>query len=252
MIFYGGGQWSVGGRLDAVDGGTLTEVPGNGNTGFEGASSSQYDYDSRFNSFELNYNIKSRMQKDRMELEPSGHWVRRAQPSVTRTLMAGIRYFDLNESFDWDAFGIDNDADATTAAQSGFYNVTTDNDLIGPQLGLGFTYETPRWSLGLNTKGGVFLNHTDVHSRFEVTGGVTSGNNDIEVDNLSFMLESALTAKWHIRPNFSIRTGFEILYASSVAQASDQLNFIPVSTSQVVANGDAAYMGGVLGFEGYW
>lgn len=263
MIFYGGGQWSNSGRLDAVAGGTLSTVPSFGslpaaaltnslNIDFDGATSSQYDYDSRFNSFELNYSVKSRMRKDRMELEPSGHWVRRAQPSVSRSLMAGIRYFDLNESLNWDAFGIDDDNDATTAAQSGNYNVVTDNDMIGPQVGIGWTYETARWSLGLNTKGGMFLNHTDVESDFEVTGGVTSGSNDITVDNLSFVMESALVAKWHLRPNFSLRTGFEILYATSVAQASEQLNFIPVSTSQVIASGDATYMGGIIGFEGYW
>ena len=269
FIGYGGGQWSQSGRLDAVGTGTL-QVGGystlqatgrpeieqisldQGNISFDGATSMEYDYDSRFNNFELNYHVKSRMLKDRMELEPSGQWVRRAQPSQSRSFIAGIRYFNLSEDFDWNAFGIDDDNNAATAAQTGNYRVRADNDLIGTQLGFSWTYETARWSLGLKNKSGMYINRTDVESSFEVTGGVTSGDNDIREDNLSFITEGSLIGKWHLRPNFSLRAGLEILYVSSVAHASEQLNFVPVSTSQVVANGDSTYMGGLIGFEGYW
>ncbi len=269
FVAYGGGQWSQSGRLDATGTGTLfvgsytilenenridtVRFPIDlGNVSFDGATSMQYDYDSRFNNFELNYHVKARMRKDRMELEPSGHWVRRAQPSVSRSLIAGVRYFNLSEDFDWDAFGIDDDNNAATASQTGNYRVRTDNDLIGTQLGFSWTYETARWSLGLKNKSGMYINRTDVESSFNVTGGVTSGDNDIRVDNLSFISEGSLIGKWHLRPNFSLRAGLEIMYVSSIAHASEQLNFIPVSTSQTVAAGDSTFMGGLIGFEGYW
>ena len=255
FILYGGGQWTKGGRLDAVNGGTLTVsslVSNSSLNSFTGATSMEYDYDSRFNNFELNYHVKSRMRKDRMELEPSGQWVRRAQPSQSRSFIAGIRYFNLSEDFDWNAFGIDDDNNAATDPQTGNYRVRADNDLIGTQLGFSWTYETARWSLGLKNKSGMYINRTDVESSFEVTGGVTSGDNDIREDNLSFITEGSLIGKWHLRPNFSLRAGLEILYVSSVAHASEQLNFIPVSTSQTIANGDSTYMGGLIGFEGYW
>ena len=82
-----------------------------GNTSFDGALSSQFRYDSRFNSFELNYRVKERMGRDHVEMEPSGHWVRRAGPSVSRSLLAGFRFFDLNEDFDWTASDIDTNGD---------------------------------------------------------------------------------------------------------------------------------------------
>ncbi len=268
FVAYGGGQWSQSARLDAVNGGTLsvgftTATPASlsssvlttiagGNPSFSGATSMQYDYNSRFNNFELNYHVKSRMRKDRMELEPSGQWVRRAQPSTTRSFIAGVRYFNLSEDFGWDAFGIDDDNNIATDPQTGNYRVRADNDLIGTQLGFSWTYETARWSLGLKNKSGMYLNHTDVHSDFEVTGGVTSGNNDIAVDNLSFITEGSLIGKWHLKPNFSLRAGLEIMYVSSVAHASEQLNFVPVATSQSIATGDSTFMGGLIGFEGYW
>lgn len=262
FIAFGGGQWSQSGRLDAVGDGTLNVgsysngilAPNNpidqGNPSFDGATAMQYDYNSRFNNFELNYHVKSRMLKDRMELEPSGHWVRRAQPSISRSLIAGIRYFDLNEDFNWDAFGM---TDTNGDIQSGNYRVKTDNDMIGTQIGFTWNYETARWSLGLANKSGMYLNHTDVESNFAVTGGGASGNNDSSVDNLSFITEASVIGKWHLMPNFSLRAGLEILYVSSVAHASEQLNFIPVSSGQsAIVNGDSTFMGGTFGFERYW
>lgn len=270
FIAFGGGQWSQSGALDAVGAGTLSvgayseaslaasgriqvvRFPmDNGNVSFDGATSMRYDYESRFNNFELNYHVKSRMSKDRMEMDPSGRWTRRAKPSITRSLMAGIRYFDLNENFDWNAFGIDADNDGNTPAESGTYNIRTDNDLIGTQLGFSWNYERPRWSLGLLHKSGMFLNHTNLVSNFEVTGGVTSGNNEVEVNNLSFITEGRLIGKYHVLQNLSIRVGMEALYVSSLANAAEQINFAPVS-SQIVDDGDSVYLGGSIGFEGYW
>ncbi|MCG8450609.1 MAG: BBP7 family outer membrane beta-barrel protein [Pirellulales bacterium] len=253
MVFYGGGQWSQEARLDATAGSTLAVLNaiGRGFPSFDGATSTQFSYDNRFNSIEMNYHVKSRMLRDRMELEPSGHWVRRAQPSNTRSLLAGIRYFDVDENFAWDAFGIaDTDADMIT--ETGNYRVRSDNDMIGTQFGFSFTHERARWSLGLQSKGGIFWNHTNVVSNFAVTGGGTSGSSVTEVDNLSFITEGSIIGKWHLRPNFSLRAGLEILYVSSIAHAVEQVNFIPVSTDQSVATGDSTYMGGSFGFEGYW
>ena len=263
-IFYGGGEWTRGGRLDAVNGGTLTVNPRltggtltvngvvGGNPSFSGATSMQFDYDTRFNSFEMNYHVRSRMDRDRMEMEPSGQWVRRAQPTVSKSLMAGIRYIDLNESFDWDAFGIDDDDNPATDPQSGTMRNRADNELFGSQVGGSWTYETARWSFGLQTKTGMFLNRSDLHSQFNITGGISSGNNRIKVDNISFLTEGSFVGKWHLSPNFSLRAGGEIMYLTSIVHATEQINFTPVATSANVSNGDSPFMGALIGFEGYW
>jgi hypothetical protein len=268
FVAFGGGQWTQTGRLDATSGGTLnvgayniveSEIGFNtvrfpldqGNDSFDGATAMQYDYNSRFNDFELNYHVKSRMEKDRMELEPSGHWVRRAQPSVTRSMIAGIRYFEMDEDFNWDAFGIDR---GNASLDSGNYRVKTDNNLIGTQIGFNWTYETSRWSLGMANKSGMYWSHTNVDSSFNITGaGGIAGDNDSSVDNLAFISEGSLLAKWHLLPNFSLRAGLELLYVSSIAHASEQLNFIPVSSgSSAIVEGDSTFMGGTIGFERYW
>ena len=258
FIAYGGGQWSQNGRLDA----NLTNSLGTtslqtdirvsrGNIGFDGATSTQFEYGSRLNSFELNYHVSSRMTRDRMELEPSGAWVRRAQPSATWSLIAGVRYFDLTENLNWNAFGIpDNNGD--TNLEVGTYDVRADNDMVGTQLGFSWSHERARWSVGAEMKGGIFLNHSEVTSAFEVSGNVTSGNNRIEDDNLTLLTDGSVHAKWHLRPNVSLRLGLELMFLTSLSLAPNQINFAPVSTAENIVQANAAYMGGSIGLETYW
>ncbi len=264
FVAYGGGEWSQNGRLDAVTGNDINNIPGQtsntlsvapiqdrGNLSFDGATSSQYQYDSRFNSFELNYHVSMRMQRDRMELEPNGSWVRRAQPSVSWSLFAGMRYIDINENLDWDAFGIP-DANNDTELEDGTYDILTNNDMVGTQLGFSWTHERARWSLGARAKGGIMLNNSDVKSDFNVTGNFTSGSNRIDDNNISFLTDAGVMAKWHLRPNVSLRVGLELMFLTSLSLAPDQINFAPVSTSENIVAGDVAFLGGSIGLETYW
>ena len=258
MILYGGGQWTQQENLVANPNNILQTtsliVPvtlGGGNDDFTGATRSQYRYDSRFNSVELNYHLKTRMLKDRIEMEPSGHWVRRAQPTVTRSFLAGVRYFDLNEDIDWDAFGIP-DADNDTNLESGNYVVRIDNDLIGTQLGFSWNYETARWSAGMRSKAGMYLNRLDLRSSFLVTGDLTQGSTNLDEHNLSFISETAGIFKWHLRPNLSLRASLEVLFLASMATAERQIDFIPSGSPSITHTSDIVYLGGAIGLEQYW
>ena len=99
---FGGGQWSQEASLAANTNNDLNStslfvpvVIDGGNLSFDGATNMNYRYDGRINSFELNYLVKDRMGDDHLELEPSGHWVRRAGPSFSRHFLAGLRFVDI-------------------------------------------------------------------------------------------------------------------------------------------------------------
>lgn len=191
------------------------------------------------------------MLKDRMELEPNGQWVRRAQPTRSYSMLAGLRYFSLDESLNWIAFGIPPQV-ASDPSETGTYNIRIGNHLIGTQLGLSTAYETARWSLGAQTKGGMYVNMMDLQSSFAVSGGGTSGDSDLEADNLSFIGEAGLLGKYHIRPNLSLRVGVEVMFLSHVAVAPDQISFTPSGKNSISYGSDNIYLGGSLGFESYW
>jgi hypothetical protein len=251
FLVFGGGNFSQEGRLDEPDGlFTPTRISGP-NISFTGATSSQYRYDSFFNSFELNYHVHSRMMKDRMELEPNGNWVRRAQPTNTLSFLAGMRYFNLDEHLFWQAFGIPNPDDASVN-ETGVYDIKTGNNLIGTQLGLSSSYDTARWSIGGSVKGGMYLNMIDLDSSFSVSGGVTSGSTDKQSDNLAWVGQAMAYGKYHIRPNLSLRTTLEVMHLTSVALAPSQIDFVPSGSPFVSQNNDDVYLGGSIGFESYW
>jgi hypothetical protein len=189
--------------------------------------------------------------KDRMELEPNGDWVRRAQPTTTRSFLAGLRYFNLDEHLNWTAFGIPN-PDDNALTETGLYDIRTGNNMIGTQMGVSSSYDTARWSIGGEVKGGMFVNMIDLDSSFSITDGVTSGSNDLQRDNISWVGEAKVIGKYHIRPNFSIRTAFEVMHLAGIALATSQIDFVPSGSPFVSQNNDAVYLGGSIGFEGYW
>jgi hypothetical protein len=260
---YGGGEWTQQATLNinphndfSTDSLIIPAIADGGMTSFDGATKSSFRYDSRFNNFELNYRVKDRMDRDLMEMEPSGRWVRRARPSITRSFLAGIRFFDFNEGLDWTASGIDpNDVGAN---DHGAARVLVDNNLFGTQLGFSHMYETARWSGGVKTKGGMFFNIIDARNTFLRTLNRTDDevfyDSTLEADELSFIGEAALLGKWHLRPNFSLRASLEVLFVSSVASAPKQLPgvFIPGGPPTISSNSDSTWLGGSIGFEGYW
>jgi hypothetical protein len=250
FVAFGGGNWSQEGQIASDDGLSVPFRLRGPNIAFDGALSSQYRYDSWFESFELNYHVKQRMLKDRMELQPNGQWIRRAQPSRTFSYLAGLRYFNLDEHLNWQAFGIP-DGNNDTIDEDGTYRIKTSNHMFGTQLGLSQTYETARWSIGGRVKGGMYLNLVNLDSAFDITNTV-NGATDLDREKLSWIGEASLIGKYHIKPNFSLRAGLELMHISSVALAPNQIDFLPSGNNLISMGNESVYMGGSIGFEGYW
>lgn len=253
--WWGDGHWNQEAQMQAA---TADGTVANGlqvsdfidrlNPSFDGASFSRFVYESHLDSLEWNYHVKQRMSRDRMELQPSGQWVRKASNTLTYSYLAGLRYINMREALDWSASGI---PDAGGPTVDGRYFVTTDNNLLGTQLGGSIATERDRWSLELMAKAGGYWNAMDTNTLFNV--GTTAGNQaNGEEDTLAFVGEARVTGRWHIKPNLSIRAGLEILFIDSIALAPFQVNFIQNSNLPIVESGDSVYMGTSLGVEGYW
>jgi len=93
-----------------------------------------------------------------------------------------------------------------------------------------------------------------LNSRFQVgeTMITNSGATNAEEDDLSFVSEAQLMAKWHLRPNVSLRAGLEMLFIDSIALAPYQLNFIPGGYDQIANSGDSVFLGTSFGVESHW
>ena len=130
--------------------------------------------------------------------------------------------------------------------------ISTDNDLFGLQLGHSLLYDSDRWSVELMGKGGVYHNHMVAETEFDVTN---NPNNSFTTYNsqsaISFIGEFQLIARYHLRPNLSLRAGWEMMYLTNIAHAPDQLTFSP-DEGRFSGKGDPFYNGALFGLEGYW
>ncbi|MCI0335488.1 MAG: BBP7 family outer membrane beta-barrel protein [Planctomycetes bacterium] len=245
---FGGGDW----QQDRVITSTVNfglQVPfyiDGFNRSFDNSTRQTIDYGSDYKSFELNYRVKQRLGRDQLVMDANGQWHRAAHSGFERDYLAGLRFMNLGESLDWQA------EDIVVLGDDGRYQVETDNDMIGFQLGGGFTYQAPRWSIGISCKGGIFANDATGQTILDFTA---DDDDDatlfLKEDELSFIGEARLLGRFHLTPNISLRAAYEMMFLDSVALAPSQTTFIP-EFAFLNTTGDPFYHGASFGFEGYW
>jgi hypothetical protein len=220
-------------------------IDGN-NRSFDRSSRQELDYSSHFASFELNYNVKQRPRRDQMIMDANGHWHRAANHGFVREYLIGIRLMESRDIFDWRA------EDIQVVGDDGTYFIRTDNDMIGFQMGTSLTWETSRWSLGVNGKGGVFINDALGNTTLDFTADdLNDADLRLREDELSFVAEAQVLARWHVTPNFSLRAAYELMLLTSQAAAPTQATFI-TEFSYLNTSRDIFFHGASFGLEGYW
>ena len=279
FTIFGGGQWFDQSAVESIVANALQvpfaydqsiairspQVPlivdpfGPRQQSFDFSSSQSFQYGHRFNSFEVNYRVRQRMRRDQMILLPDGEWVRRASPSRTWAWLAGFRYFDVTELLNWSArdirvgaTGFDGNGNLVGGTdEQGHMRVMTDNDMFGLQFGLEVHHERPRWSVGLLGKAGPYLNRANIDVDATITGDALNVQIRDRDDVLSFIGEFAIMGKFHLRPNLSLRTAFQILYADATAVAPFNVTFNPDANQRGTSAG-LLWVGTSFGVEGYW
>jgi hypothetical protein len=166
--------------------------------------------------------------------------------------LCGFRYLNLNETF----------RITGTDFQEGTsnYNVHTDNNLYGLQMGGRYTrYWSDLWSFQLTGKSGLFLNEvhesqaaTDFPNNstpFSLRDRISARGSAVAMlGELDFILIRRLSDTW------SLRVGYTVIGLGGLALASDQLDFTDTFTSgsQLHTTGWILIHGGVLGLQARW
>jgi hypothetical protein len=244
----GGGNWEQERVITSEEpfGLFVPFVVDGGNLSFDASSRQTLNYESHIKSFEMNYRVSQRLGHDQLIMDPNGGWHRAANAGFEREYLAGLRFIELEDKFEWQA------EDIATLGDDGEYLIRTDNDMFGVQIGGGMTYQASRWSAGVFGRGGVYLN--DALGRTDLDFTADDDNdavNRLRDNELSVNLEMKLQTRFHITPNVSLRAAYELMYFESVALAPSQATFIPVF-SYLNTTGDPFYHGTSFGIEGYW
>ncbi len=260
FTYFGGFDWRASSDIAAASAiQTLLTVnneflAADGPPGFPGFNNNDlqtYRYESDLDSFELNYRIKTRPGRDQMALHPSGVWTRHESSGQIRSFLAGMRMMSINEGFRNEAFIAEGD-DAFDL--TGEYRVRLSNNLFGPQIGIEAIELNDSWHWGFRGYLGMLANFADRRSfLFSQVDGqvVTERDQKLTENQLTFFTQVGAYGAYHLRPNLTVRAGYDFIYMSGLGIGTDNLfigdNFPGFSTAGV-----ALYHGLSVGFEQTW
>lgn len=253
----------LGVRFNGVLGlGVLDQFDGANNIVFsEDSLSSRFVYRSQLDNFEMNLRIRSRPVRDRMIMQPDGTWERHETPSMLISFFGGLRYMQLDETFLYSsvgtAFGTAIGVPAASPiATSGAYNVSTQNHMVGLQLGAESIEQHACWHWGLRGRVGGLINFADRESSIVSTFGSTFESAGDEA--LVFLTEGSLFASYQLRPNLAVRASYDFMWVQGLALASENVGITtmpltsPMEFRDINIGGGAVFHGMFLGFDYVW
>lgn len=216
-------------------------------TGFSETSVQTLQYDTDFNSGEVNFRIASRPIRDRMLLQPNGNWVRHGSTSQLKSFLFGARYVGINDRMLYRAF---EDLDRETL--SGELDVDTSNQMFGLQIGGEIMENYANWSWGVRFKAAGLYNFANRDSRLTRTAeDLGTSTESLDRNNLAPLLDGGLVAVYQLRPNISLRTSYDLMYITGIANAMENAR-LGDTFPKFEVTGDAFFHGLSVGIETMW
>ena len=199
---------------------------------------------SRFNSFETNFRQRWVSANSRYQ----GSW------------LGGVRYFQLNEAFEYATLSPSSQFNAT----GGYSNtsVLTFNSLTGIQLGGDFWLNLlPGFRVGAEFKAGVFGNHANQVSTLAFSSG-TPFEEKVKNNQVAFVTNADLMATYRLNYHWTAKIGYHFLYVDGVALAAENFNPVPPKVffpsplvnrvATINSSGELFYSGFTAGMEFMW
>lgn len=190
-------------------------------------------------AFDVNANYQSKLNSTEI------NWRHRRSERIT--WLTGFRIIELHEELGYDV-------DFIVPNLTGV-NWNTDNHLYGGQVGADVQLWKLNAPLSVNGlfKAGIYGNDADNDFTFDVLGTpiVDGGASDNPV---AFVGEIGVTTTYQVTRHFALRGGYQLLWISEVALASDQAQ-LALNTGDVDAinsSGDLFYHGALVGGEFTW
>jgi len=186
--------------------------------------------------------------------------IRRQVPMPPDRLMAsvifGVRYLDLPEGFDY----LTHSNAPTPGGARNTIHVATDNQMVGPQIGTLFEmYIDNRWWMNFEAKAAVLNNRARQSTLFNnVSHTAFAGEFAFSDhgDHTAFAGELDLTFVYRWSPGLITRLGYQALFMSGVALATENLGtsitLLTQGPAQLNHDGSILYHGPYAGIEFGW
>ena len=213
-------------------------------------------YRSTLNDFELNGRFSPRNHPDRLVLHPNGKWQRECQPGTYMSYLYGVRFMKIDETFRFHS-RTQGFFQGNIETGSGDYDVVTYNNLLGLQIGADMTFRKCRWSWGVESKIGPYINFSNQTSTItaSIDGMPQNDVNQRYVANgyeASLIGEVGFQATYKFRPNLMGRVAYDFMWVTGLALAPEQLQFVADPVNRINVNGMVFSQGVSFGLEWLW
>ncbi len=224
--YFGLHEWE---SSDAVTGGAILSVPaplGPATEDFAAANIMTASLTSRIHNAELNL------------IRPTNY------PGLF--LLGGFRYFNLDERFNL------NSEDVLHGTSD--YNIRTDNNLYGAQIGASLKRQWSHLELEFLGKAGIF----GAESRQQTFLGDNDNttilrNTSVRGGQEAFIGELGFNGTLHLTESLYCRAGYNLIWVDGVARATDQLDFTNTALSSTTLYSGSAFLHGFnVGLEARW
>jgi len=244
LTFFGINQFQTSDAIDAQADNSLVTT---NLQGFNASDIVTSDHRSNFLSYEMNYRIRTRLERDRMIMGPDGSWTRQYTHGHVFSFLAGLRHLTFDEEFL--LTGRQTGVDPTVYA--GDYRVNTENDLLGVQIGgeLRSQYET--WSWGVLGKAGAYVNFSEVHREVSVAT-IPIYDMSPTLQDTAFLGELSFFGAYNLSPNWTLRASLDMVGIAGLAQAPYNIDYLLSPRPEVVNHGFVQLVGMSFGMEVVW
>jgi len=244
ITFTGINQFQI---EDGIRGNEINSLTTTNIAGLTASDIVTYSQSSNYLSYEANYRIRTRLERDRMVMGPDGSWTRQYTQGHVMSILFGLRHVTFDEDFLLTGRQIG----VPVTTYGGDYRVNAENDLLGVQIGgeLRSQYET--WSWGVLGKGGAYVNFSEVN--INVTSATIPSYAAMPaLQDSAFVGEFSVFGAYNLSPNWTLRSSFDMIGLAGVAQAPYNVDFTLSPEPDVNNHGFVMLIGMSFGMEMVW
>lgn len=231
ILYFGLQNWSASNSIlaDPIQG-TLATSPYTQTDKLTGGFDQSLGYSYKSSLQNAEFNVRRLFQTPNWNLAP----------------LVGFRYFQWNETLS--LTGVDQFYGVTENLNS-----TTNNYLVGGQVGASARRDWQKFSFGTTFKAGLFANFMQINeSNLNSTGtanlpgtGFVSMNNNSRHTGVAGIVDFSLIGSYRVTQHFAVRGGYQLLYVTGLALA-------PTQFAGYSHNGGVLLEGPTCGLEFTW
>lgn len=244
LSFFGINQFEINDGINGLANNSLFIINA---PGFDASDTVTTDYSSNFISYEMNYRIRTRLERDRMIMGPDGSWVRQYTHGHVFSFLTGVRHLTFDEKFLLSG----RQAGVDPTVYAGDTRVNTENDLLGVQIGGEMRSQYETWSWGVAGKAGAYVNFTDVQRQISIAT-VPVYDTTASLQDAAFLGELSLFAAYNLSPNWTLRASMEMIVIGGITQAPNNISYSTTTFPEIENNSIVELMGLSFGTEIVW